>query len=153
MALYDWDRTCLIPALVKAIYKNGASQLAQMVKNLPAMQQTWVQSLGQKDPLEKGITTHSNILAWRIPWTEEPGRPQSMELQRMGHKWATHTHTLTEQLTLHTHVYRNTHTHNHTTSPSSQWNCLTLPKCFILFLSLVSHTLFVLHEKVSPLFT
>ena len=45
----------------------------QTVKNLPAMQETWVQSLGRKDPLEKGMTTHSSILAWEIPWTEEPG--------------------------------------------------------------------------------
>ena len=46
---------------------------SQTVKNLPAMQETWVQSLGPEDPLEKGIATHSSILAWRIPWTEEPG--------------------------------------------------------------------------------
>ena len=50
-----------------------ASLVVQMVKHLPAMQETWVQSLGQEDPLEKGIATHSSILAWRIPWTEEPG--------------------------------------------------------------------------------
>ena len=50
------------------------SLVAQMVKNLPEMQETWVQSLGGEDPLEKGMATHSNILAWRIPWTEEPGR-------------------------------------------------------------------------------
>ena len=56
-----------------------------MVKNLPAMQETLVQSLGQGDPLEKGLATHSSILAWRIPWTEEPGRLQSMGLQRVGH--------------------------------------------------------------------
>ena len=56
-----------------------------MVKNLPAMQDTWVQSLGQEDPLEKGMTTHSSILAWRIPWTEEPSGLQSMGLQRVGH--------------------------------------------------------------------
>ena len=56
-----------------------------MVKNLPVMQETWVQSLGQKDPLEKGMATHSSILAWRIPWTEEPGGPQFMGLQRVGH--------------------------------------------------------------------
>ena len=49
-----------------------ASLVAQMVKNLPAMQETWVQSLGLKDPLEKGMATHSSTLAWRIPWTEEP---------------------------------------------------------------------------------
>ena len=56
-----------------------------MVKNLPAMQETRVQSLGQEDPWEKGMAIHSSILAWRIPWTEEPGRLQSMELQRVGH--------------------------------------------------------------------
>jgi len=48
-----------------------------MVKNLPAMQETWVQSLGQEDPLEKGMATHCSTLAWRIPWTEEPGRLHS----------------------------------------------------------------------------
>ena len=56
-----------------------------MVKNLPAMQETWVHSLGQKDPLEKGIGNHSSSLAWRIPWTEEPGRLQPMGSQRAGH--------------------------------------------------------------------
>ena len=61
-----------------------ASLLAQMVKNLPAMQETWFQSLGQEDPLEEGMATHPSILAWRIPWTEEPGGPQSMGSQRVG---------------------------------------------------------------------
>ena len=60
------------------------SPVAQMVKNLPAMQETWVQSLGQDDPLEKKMATHSSILAGRIPWTEEPGRLQSMGSQRVG---------------------------------------------------------------------
>ena len=55
--------------------------MAQTVKNLPAIQETWVQSLGQEDPLEKGIATHSSILAWEIPWTGEPGGLQSMGLQ------------------------------------------------------------------------
>ena len=55
-----------------------------VVKNLPAMQETWVQSLGQEDPLEEGMATNSNILAWRIPWTEEPGRLQSIGSQRVG---------------------------------------------------------------------
>ena len=59
--------------------------MAQMVKNLPAVQENWVQSLGQEDPLEKGMATHSSILAWRIPWTDEPGRLQSMGLQRVRH--------------------------------------------------------------------
>ena len=52
----------------------GSSLMAQMVKNLPAMQETRVPSLSQEDPLEKGMATHSSILAWRIPWTEDPGR-------------------------------------------------------------------------------
>ena len=58
--------------------------MAQLVKNLPAMQETQVRSLGWEDPLEKGTVTHSSILAWRIPWTEEPGRLQNMESQRVG---------------------------------------------------------------------
>ena len=65
------------------------------VKNLSAVQETQVWSLGQKDPLEKGVDTHSSILAWRIPWTEEPGGPQSMGLQRVEHNWATNAFTFT----------------------------------------------------------
>ena len=56
-----------------------------MVRNLRAMQESWVRSLGQEDPLEKGLTTHSSILAWRVPWTEETGGLQSMGSQRVGH--------------------------------------------------------------------
>ena len=56
-----------------------------MVKNLPAMQETWVPSLGQEDPLEKEMATHSSILSWRTPWKEEPGRLQSMGSQRVRH--------------------------------------------------------------------
>jgi len=56
-----------------------------MVQNLPAMQEIWVQSLGQEDPLKKGMAAHSSILAWRISWAEEPGRQQSMGSQRVGH--------------------------------------------------------------------
>ena len=59
--------------------------MAQAVKNLPAMQETWVQFLGREDPLENGMTTHSSTLAWRIPWREEPGGPQSMGSQRVRH--------------------------------------------------------------------
>ena len=62
-----------------------ASLVSQLVKNLPAMQETWVQSLGWEDPLQKGTATHCSILAWRIPWTEEPGGIQSMGSQRVGH--------------------------------------------------------------------
>ena len=65
-------------------YVSGFSLVAQMVKNLPAMQVTWVQSLGWEDSLEKRMATHSSILAWEIPWTEEPGGLQSMGLQRVG---------------------------------------------------------------------
>ena len=59
--------------------------VAQTVKNLPAMQEAEVQSLGQEDPLEKGMATHSSVLAWRIPWAEEPSGLQSMGLHRVGH--------------------------------------------------------------------
>ena len=68
-----------------ALCLDEASLLAQTVKNLPAMLETWVRSLGQEDPLEKGKAIQSSILAWRIPWTEEPGKLQSMGLQRAGH--------------------------------------------------------------------
>ena len=67
--------------LKEPIWSMGASQVAQWVKNLPAMQdmqEIRVQSQGWEDPLEDGMATHSSILAWRIPWTEEPGGPQSM---------------------------------------------------------------------------
>ena len=57
--------------------------MVRMVKNLPAVQETWIRSLGWEDSLKKGLATHSSILAWIIPWTEEPGRLQSMELQRV----------------------------------------------------------------------
>ena len=59
--------------------------MAQRLKRMLAMQETWIRSLGQEDPLEKEMATHSSILAWRIPWTEEPGRLQTMGLQRVGH--------------------------------------------------------------------
>ena len=59
--------------------------VAQMVKNVPALQETWFQSLDQENPLEKGMATHTNILAWRIPWTEEPGGLWSMGSQRVRH--------------------------------------------------------------------
>ena len=64
---------------------SGASLVAQRLKRLPGMQETWVRSLGQEDPLEKEMATHSSTLAWRIPWREESGRLQSMGSQRVGH--------------------------------------------------------------------
>ena len=69
----------------------GASLVAQTVKNLSVKQETWVRFLGWEDPLEKEMATHSSILAWRIPWTEEPGGLQSMGLQRVGHNSVTNT--------------------------------------------------------------
>ena len=70
-----------------------ASLVAQLAKNPSAMWETWVQSLVWEDPLEEGMAVHPSILAWRIPWTEEPGGLQSMGLQRIRHDWAT-KHTL-----------------------------------------------------------
>ena len=69
--------------------RKGTSLVAQMVKRLPTMQETRVRSLSQEEPLEKDMATHSRTLAWRIPWTDEPGGLQSMGLQRVGHDWAT----------------------------------------------------------------
>ena len=74
------------------------SLVTQMVKKPPTMLETWVWSLGWEDPLEKGMATHSSILALRIPWTEEPGRLQSMGSQRVGHDWVTFTFTFTSRL-------------------------------------------------------
>ena len=66
-------------------FKYVTSRVAQMVKRLPTMKETWIQPLGWKDLLEKEMTTHSSILAWKIPWMEEPGRLQSMRLERVIH--------------------------------------------------------------------
>ena len=71
--------------------------MAQRLKHLPGMQETRVRSLGREDPLEKEMATHSSPLAWRIPWREEPGRLQSMELQRVGHDHATSLYKLIAQ--------------------------------------------------------
>ena len=75
-----------------SIKKARASLVAQRLKHLSAMQDTWFRSLGQEDPLEKEMATHSSILAWRIPWSEEPGGLQSMGPQRFRHDWATSHH-------------------------------------------------------------
>ena len=74
--------------LLSALYL-WVSLVAQLVKNLSAMQETWVQSLVWEDSLENEMATHSSILAWRIPWTEAPGGLQSRGSQRVGHNWAT----------------------------------------------------------------
>ena len=67
------------------VYETRTSLVAQMVKRLPTMRETWVQSLLREDPLEKEMAPHSSILAWKIPWTKEPGRLQSLESQRVRH--------------------------------------------------------------------
>ena len=90
--------------------------MAQMVKNLPTMKETQIQSLGQEHLLEKGMATHSSILAWRISWTEEPGSLQSMGSQRVGHNWATNTHAHTHT---HTHTHTLTHSLTHTVTSVS----------------------------------
>ena len=86
-------RVCARVYVCVCVYTHAmewASQVAQLVKNLPAMQETqeipvWL--LDWEDPLEEGMATHSSVLAWRIPWTEEPGGLQSIGLQRVGHDW------------------------------------------------------------------
>ena len=72
-------------AICKYHSLHWASLVGSAVKNLPAMQETWVPSLGQEDPLEEGMATHSSTLVWRIPWTEDPGRLQPIGLHRVGH--------------------------------------------------------------------
>ena len=83
------------------IHIHRASLVAQRLKRLPALRETWVWSLGQEDPLEKEMTTHSSILAWRITWTEEPGGLQSTGSQRVGHDWRTSL----PLSYIHTHIY------------------------------------------------
>ena len=77
----------------------GASLAAQSLKNLPAVQETRVQSLGWKDPLEKEMATHSSTLAWKVSWTEEPGGLQFMGLQRVRHDQATNPYYLHTNMT------------------------------------------------------
>ena len=73
------------PRIRTELISPGTSLVAQMVKHRPAMRETWVRSLGQEDPLEKEMAIHSSTLAWKIPWTEDPDRVQSMGSQRVGH--------------------------------------------------------------------
>jgi len=89
----------------KGQFKGRASLVASMVKNPPAMRETWVRSLGWEDLLEEGMATHSSILAWRIPWTEEPGGLQSIGLQRTGHDWETKHNPLLKGKLLSEHKY------------------------------------------------
>ena len=84
MVLFSQD-ICPVVELLGHMVVLRDSLVAQMVKSLPAMWETWVQSLGWEDLLEKEMATHSNILSWKIPWTEEPGSLQSMGLHRVGY--------------------------------------------------------------------
>ena len=84
-----FPRQCLDNQLSHCFTCHWTSLVAQMVKRLSTMWEAWVRSLGQEDPLEKEMAIHSSTIAWKIPWTEEPGRLQSMGLQRVGHDWAT----------------------------------------------------------------
>ena len=78
--------------------ENRTSLVAQMVKRLSTLRETWVLSLGREDPLEKEMAIYSSTIAWKIPWTEEPGRLQSMGSQRVGHNCVTSlTHSLTQR--------------------------------------------------------
>ena len=89
---FSSPNSCVVPLSL------WASLMAQMGKNLPAVQETQVQSLGQEDPQEKGIATHSSILVWRIPRTEERGGLQSMGSQRVRHVWATNNSNTLDSL-------------------------------------------------------
>ena len=88
LTIFDPSRQC---SFVHPYFPIWASLVAQTIKDLPAMKETWVEVLGGENPLEKGMATHSSIFAWRIPWTKEPGGLQSMGSQRVRHEWATNT--------------------------------------------------------------
>ena len=93
--------------------KSNWSPMAQTVKNLPVVWETWVWSLGWEDSLEKRMATHPSIIAWRIPWTEEPGRLQSMGSQRVGQYWGTNTFTL---------ICMKSESESHSLMPHSLWS-------------------------------
>ena len=96
MAKFATGVLCPSIPQVHSLYRT--SLVAQLVNNLPAMQETWIRSLGQEDPLEKEMATHSSILAWRIPWTEEPGGLLSIGSHRVGHDWS-------DLACMHIHLY------------------------------------------------
>ena len=89
---HNWATPLFFPQLFSNILQ-GCVWMTHMVKNLLTVQETWVRSLGQEGPLEEEMATHSSILAWRIPWTEEPSGLQSTGSQRVRHDWATNTST------------------------------------------------------------
>ena len=85
-----WNSECPLGSLGPYPTSKGFPG-GSVLKSLPAMRESWVRPLGREDPLENEMGTHSSILAWRIPWTEEPGRLQSMGSQGVGHEWVTNT--------------------------------------------------------------
>ena len=87
--MYTCEWVCMCIHLCACMYTYWASLVAQRLKRLPPTRETWVRSLGQEDPLEKEMATHSSTLTWRILWTEEPGGLQSTGSQRVGHNWVT----------------------------------------------------------------
>ena len=119
---------------LSTLFNSPSTSLAQVVKNLPAMRETRVQPLGREDPLEKGMATHSSILAWKSPWTEEPSKLQSMEWQRVGHNW------------LSVHACTHTHTHTHT-GLIIPWLyflfSVSFPSSLLSFLHTHTHTQFI----------
>ena len=133
------------PSLVcsKVRLSTGAFLVAQMVKNLPSRQETQVQSLGWEDPLEEEMATHSRILAWRIPWTEEHGGLHSMELQNVRHDWATIAHSLGYLLQLFAQspqlkltvegMFCGSFKPLFTEIPSALWNLNVITYCYDLF--------------------
>ena len=96
--MFIWDGCQVFGGMLKDHFDTGASQMAQQWRTHLPMQEMRVQSLGGEDALEEGMATRSGILAWRIPWTEEPGGLQSMESQRVGHDWATSLHYFKEEI-------------------------------------------------------
>ena len=123
------------------------SLVAQIVKNLSAMQETRVWSLGQKDPLEKGMVTHSNNLAWKITWTEEPGGLQSIGLQRVGHDWVTNPHSSANLNFLFLKMFRNrVYPVSQLQMPSQLWTVELFP-CSLIFWNMRSD---MQHQSVIP---
>ena len=119
------------------------SLVAQIVKSLPAMQETLVQSLGQEDPLQEGMAIHCSILAWRISWIEKSGGLQSMEWQRVRHDWA--TNTLTEQNVSHVNVFSSVQSLSHVRLFATPWTAahhtslsITNSQSFLKLLSIES---------------
>ena len=119
-------------------YIVGTSLVAQTVKNLPAMQEIQVWTLGQEDPLEKGMATHSSILASRIPWTEEAGRLQSMGLQTVRHNWVTSTFIFYFHYIVQTYLFHLT-MHQKCASENSKSSSHLFTKV-VLYIYYASHT-------------